>query len=243
MPSRLRTKQDRLIRANLAFNVSEPDAVLRQFDEEGRQRLWKALQEMETRPRQSAKRALVLFSCMMDALRIPQVPSTALSDGAFTSLQRLWYGALYSSKFSGLDIRYRHRLARGFEKLVKTVGLRALSVTWGVSGTPSQDWIQEFERRPIHAEKVRELNGRYIQDKYGEEVRISLKEIARALGGAFEERLHIALSELAKTRAGTLEIYLFTAKKIPAAMDLRVPVTRAGSWVQRLPAVRGLRGG
>ena len=212
MPPRLRTREDRLIRANLAFDITQPGVVLRQFDEEGRRRLWEALDELEPRLRANARRALALFSCVMDILGISKVPSTALSDGAFTTLQRLWYGALYSPKFSGLNIYYRHRLARRFAAVVRTAGLRALPVAWGVSGTPPQDWIREFERRPIHAERVRELNGRYIQDKYGEEIRISLRQIARVLGSAFEERLHVALSEIAKARAENPEIQLFTQK-------------------------------
>jgi hypothetical protein len=209
MPTKRGARRDGIVRSYLAVDVNRPEPVLQRFDDTGRDRLWQALDALPPHYRRSARRALILLSCMMDAVDIPQVPASALGDGVFTTLQRLWYGALYSPKFADFKASYRYELARAFKNLLKTAELPVVPITWGQFERPPQDWIHDFERRPVNSKRTAELRGFYVQDKHGEELRISLDHIARRLGTAFRDRLYTVLSQLSRSRARDLGLQLF----------------------------------
>lgn len=71
--------------------------------------------------RRSANRALFYFECFLWLTKHPPITSALdLRTNAFLSVQRLFYGALYSTCFLAAEVKYsgRQRLVRYFFKLL-----------------------------------------------------------------------------------------------------------------------------
>lgn len=154
------------------------------------------LADLPTSQRRSASRALFYFECLLWLIKHPPITSALdLRTNAFLSIQRLFYGALYSNCFLAAEVKYsgRQRLVLYFFKLLaglsKTTPIKIL-VHSHFTDSQVRECIAQFESIRIDPVRVAKLTGWHVSDRNAGSFRLKMGAVFEVLGPDFTRDLH-----------------------------------------------------
>ncbi|WP_420390545.1 hypothetical protein [Marinobacter sp.] len=146
--------------------------------------------------RRSASRALFYFECFLWLIKHPPITSALdLRTNAFLSIQRLFYGALYSTCFLAAEVKYssRQRLVLYFFKLLaglsKTAPIK-IFVHSDLTDSQVRECIAQFESIRIDPARVAKLTGWHVADRSAGSFRLKMGAVFDVLGTDFTSGLH-----------------------------------------------------
>lgn len=146
--------------------------------------------------RRSASRALFYFECFLWLIKHPPITSTRdLRTNAFLSIQRLFYGALYSNCFLAAEVKYsgRQRLVLYFFKLLAGLSKSApikIFVHSDLTDGQVRECIAQFESIRIDPMRVAKLTGWHVADRNAGSFRLKMGAVFDVLGPDFTRGLH-----------------------------------------------------
>lgn len=154
------------------------------------------LANLPTSQRRSASRALFYFECLLWLIKHPPITSALdLRTNAFLSIQRLFYGALYSNCFLAAEVKYsgRQRLVLYFFKLLaglsKSTPIKIL-VHLHFTDSQVRECIAQFESIRIDPVRVAKLTGWHVADRNAGSFRLKMGAVFDVLGPDFTRDLH-----------------------------------------------------
>jgi hypothetical protein len=163
----------------------------------------KALALLQSQPanlsesqQRSSNRALFYLECFLWIINHPPITSALdLRTSAFLSVQRLFYGALYSNCFLVVEIKLsgRRKLAACFFKLLaelsKSTPVKIFEHA-NLTSSQAKDCITQFESLQIDPVRVSKLTGWHVADRNANSFRLKMGAIFDVLGPGFTNELH-----------------------------------------------------
>lgn len=146
--------------------------------------------------RRSANRAVFYFECFLWLINHPPITSTLdLRTNAFLSIQRLFYGALYSNCFLAAEVKYsgRQRLVRYFFKLLAELSKSSpinIFVYSDLTDSQVRECIAQFEAIGIDPVRAAKLMGWQVADRSANSFRLKMGAIFDVFGPDFTMELH-----------------------------------------------------
>ena len=146
--------------------------------------------------RRSANRALFYFECFLWLTKHPPITSALdLRTNAFLSVQRLFYGALYSTCFLAAEVKYsgRQRLVRYFFKLLAGLSKSTpinIFVYSDLADSQVRECIIQFESIRMDPMRVAKLAGWHVADRNAGSFRLKMGAVFDVLGPDFTRILH-----------------------------------------------------
>jgi len=154
----------------------------------------------------SAKRAVLLFDCLLRVIDEQRISSSiAFHTERFRTLQVLFYGALGSKKFIDASQTTRANWAYTFYTVLKrlnsTVPVNLADHRQKATAAVPDEFVQAFEQIKLNDEQVRRLRPYLLQAKSGTEYNVLLGDMVPVLGERFTNQFYEGLRSIARPKA------------------------------------------
>jgi len=154
----------------------------------------------------SAKRAVLLFDCLLRVIDEPPISSPiTFNTERFRTLQVLFYGALGSKHFIDASQTTRITWAYAFYTVLKrlnsTIPINLADHRQKAAAAVPEEFVQAFEQLKFSDEQIRRLRPYLLQAKSGTEYNVLLGDMVPILGERFTNEFYEGLCAIARPKA------------------------------------------